>query len=186
MKTFFETPDEIRQQIWKELGRASQDRHHAWRTPVFATASADGSVNARTVVMRRVDAVAGVLEIYTDSRSEKVADLAHQPRAQLVFWSERLHWQLRVTVTALGATDGLYVQKLWQSVKQSPAARDYLGVEAPGALLDEDRATAAILSDKTHFAVVSGTVIEMDWLELARDNHRRAKLTADTWAWLKP
>lgn len=186
MKTHFETPEEIRQQIWKELGRASQDRHHAWRTPVFATASANGFVNARTVVLRRVDAVAGVLEIYTDRRSEKVSDLAHQPRAQFVFWSERLHWQLRVTVTASVATEGPDVQKLWQSVKQSPAARDYLGAEAPGALLDADRATAAILSDETHFAAVSGTVIEMDWLALARDNHRRAKLTADTWAWLKP
>jgi hypothetical protein len=186
MKTHFETPEEIRQQIWKELGRASQDRHHAWRTPVLATAAADGSVNARTVVLRRVDVVAGVLEIYTDFRSEKVADLVHQPRAQFVFWSERLHWQLRATVMASVASKGPDVQKLWQSVKQSPAARDYLGVQAPGALLDADRATAAILNDETHFAVVSGTVIEMDWLELARDNHRRAKLTADTWDWLKP
>jgi len=186
MKTYFETPVEIRQQIWKELGRASQDRHHAWRTPVLATATADGFVNVRTVVLRRVDAVAGVLEIYTDSRSEKVAELTHQPRAQFVFWSERLHWQLRVTVTASVATDGPYVQKLWQSVKQSPAARDYLGTQAPGAVLDADWARAATLSDETHFAVVCATVIEMDWLELARGNHRRAKLTGETWAWLKP
>jgi hypothetical protein len=103
-----------------------------------------------------------------------------------VFWSERLHWQLRVTVMASVASNGPEVQKLWQPVKQSRAARDYMGAQAPGALLDADRATTAILSDETHFAVVTGTVIEMDWLELARDNHRRAKLTADTWAWLKP
>ncbi len=186
MKTYFETSEEIRHQIWKELGRASQDRHHAWRTPVFATANASGFVNARTVVLRRVDAVTGVLEIYTDRRSEKVADLRHQPRAQFVFWSERLHWQLRVTVTASVATDGLHAQKIWQSVKQSPAARDYLGTEAPGALLGTDRAVTATVSDETHFAVVCGIVIEMDWLELARDNHRRARLTADTWTWLKP
>lgn len=186
MKTIYETPEEICQQIWKELGRASQDRHHAWRTPVFATASAEGHVNARTVVLRRVEAATGKLEIYTDRRSSKVSELTDQPTAQFVFWSDRLNWQLRVKVTAEVLTEGSYVQQLWQSVKQSPAARDYLGTEAPGALLASEHATEAILSDETHFAVVRSTVIEMDWLELARDNHRRGKLIGDQWAWLKP
>ena len=38
MKIHLQTPEEIRLQIWKELGRASLDRHHEWRTPVLATA----------------------------------------------------------------------------------------------------------------------------------------------------
>ena len=45
MKKDVQTPQEIRQQIWMELGRASQDRHHAWRTPVLATVGVDGAVN---------------------------------------------------------------------------------------------------------------------------------------------
>lgn len=42
MKIHLQTPEEIRSQIWKELGRASLDRHHEWRTPVLASADADG------------------------------------------------------------------------------------------------------------------------------------------------
>jgi hypothetical protein len=45
VKKDFQTPQEIRQPIWKELGRASQDLHHAWRTPVLATVGKDGAVN---------------------------------------------------------------------------------------------------------------------------------------------
>jgi pyridoxine/pyridoxamine 5'-phosphate oxidase len=56
MKHGLDTSQDIRQQIWKELGRASVDRHHAWRTPVLATVGCDGSPNARTVVLRKVDA----------------------------------------------------------------------------------------------------------------------------------
>jgi pyridoxine/pyridoxamine 5'-phosphate oxidase len=75
MKIHLQTPEEIRTQIWKELGRASLDRHHEWRTPVLASADADGLPEARTVVLRQVDAVAGQLTFYTDSRSPKVAQL---------------------------------------------------------------------------------------------------------------
>lgn len=42
MKIHLQTPEDIRPQIWKELGRASLDRHHEWRTPVLASADADG------------------------------------------------------------------------------------------------------------------------------------------------
>ena len=40
MKNVLREPLDIRQQIWKELGRASVDRHHEWRTPVLATVGA--------------------------------------------------------------------------------------------------------------------------------------------------
>ena len=186
MKTFFETPEVIRQQIWKELGRATQDRHHAWRTPVLATSGADGLVNARTVVLRRVDPLASQLEIYTDRRSAKVSELQQQPNAQFVFWSDRLNWQLRIRVSVSILTDGPQIQALWQTVKQTAAARDYTGSIAPGALLAAERATAAVLSDETHFTLLRGQVVEMDWLELAREKHRRARIVGEVWEWLKP
>mgnify|MGYP006196394707 CR=1 FL=1 len=107
MKIHLQTPEEIRPQIWKELGRASQDRHHEWRTPVLASADPDGLPDARTVVLRQVDALAGQLTFYTDSRSPKVAQLQTQAAAMLVFWSARLSWQLRVRVACTAITSGL-------------------------------------------------------------------------------
>jgi general stress protein 26 len=191
MKIHLQTPEEIRTQIWKELGRASLDRHHEWRTPVLASADADGLPEARTVVLRQVDAVAGQLTFYTDSRSPKVAQLQAQASAVLVFWSARLNWQLRVRVTCSVITSGPEVEALWQGVKQSAAAGDYLSPLPPGAVLPPGSGTAyaakASASAPTHsFALLHAQVLQMDWLELPRDGHRRAQLSANTWEWLTP
>lgn len=186
MKLRLETPDEIRQQIWKELGRASQDRHHAWRTPVLATASEDGGVNARTVVLRSVDAGLGTLSVFTDRRSAKVSDLAHWSNAQFVFWSARLHWQLRVRVAVSVQSSGPEVAALWQRVSQSASAHDYLSPVAPGTPLVEADPDAPARVGEHHFTLLTAKVTEMDWLELDRAGHRRARIRPDEWQWLTP
>jgi len=39
----------------------------------------------------------------------------------------------------------------------------------------------------THsFALLRAQVLQMDWLELSRDGHRRAQLSANTREWLTP
>ncbi len=186
MNTELQSPQDIRQQIWKELGRASQDRHHARRTPVLATVGADGAANARTVVLRAVDAPRQSLRIYTDARSPKVGELVNESNALFVFWSARLSWQLRVRVAVSIDTEGPEVQALWQQIRQSASAGDYLGAMAPGSPCLDEHMNASQTQDVNHFALLSATVLEMDWLELGRGGHRRARLRADTWQWLTP
>ena len=190
MKTRLQTPEEIRPQIWKELGRASLDRHHEWRTPVLASTGADGLPDARTVVLRQVDAGGGRLTFYTDSRSPKVTQLQTQASAVLVFWSARLSWQLRVRVTCSVITSGPELEALWQGVNQSAAAGDYLSPLAPGAVLRQggaaDAETVNAPVPAHSFALLRAQVLQMDWLELSREGHRRAQLGATTWAWLTP
>lgn len=186
MKIHLENPEEIRQQIWKELGRATQDRHHEWRTPVLATLAQDGGPLARTVVLRRADALLGQLDIYTDSRSPKVAQLRAQPLAQFVFWSARLSWQLRVRAQVVVITHGPQVDALWQLVRQSASAGDYLSVAVPGEPLAADPGLGEAASPAVSFAVLRAQVLEMDWLELSRNGHRRAQVGAQTWRWLTP
>ena len=191
MKIHLQTPEEIRTQIWKELGRASLDRRHEWRTPVLACTDADGLADARAVVLRQVDATAEQLTFYTDSRSPKVAQLQAQDAAVLVVWSARLSWQLRVRVACSVITAGPEVEAIWQGVKQSAAAGDYLSPLPPGAVLPSGRdsadSAAAGTPVPTHsFALLRAQVLHMDWLELSRDGHRRAQLNGNTWAWLTP
>lgn len=206
MQNRLEMPHEIQTQIWKELGRATHDRHHAWRTPVLATNALDGSPDARTVVLRKASPpevtttanTGGVLEIYTDGRSPKVDELRQQPRASLVFWSARLSWQLRVKVTVSIQTEGPYVESLWQTVKQTRGSGDYLGLLAPGDALEADseyvNSASAANESNPHFAVLRAEVIELDWLELGRDQHRRARMvgfagesaSSLVWEWLQP
>jgi hypothetical protein len=187
VKTYLATSQEIRLQIWKELGRASQDRHHAWRTPVLATATPDGSVNARTVVLRGVNLTANEVLVYTDQRSSKVAELAFKPGGMFVFWSERLGWQLRMKVHITTLTTGTEVEERWKRIKESASANDYIHPTAPGSpLASGAEASPALPSTKNHFTVLVAKITEMDWLELASGGHRRARMTSDTWEWLTP
>ena len=82
MKTQLDAPDDIRSQIWKELVRASRDKHHEWRTPVLATTGLDGLAQARTVVLRHAHTATFELDLYTDSRSAKAQELKAQAQAQ--------------------------------------------------------------------------------------------------------
>lgn len=186
MKNYLQTPQEIRHQIWKELGRATQDRHHAWRTPVLATSSENGLVNARTVVLREVDVVRNNLVIYTDERSSKVSEIMKQQAGLFVFWSGRLNWQLRARVNFTAITSGLEVEQLWQRISQSAAANDYLGQDAPGTVRCETVNPTKTTSQKNYFTVLNAAVTEMDWLELRRDGHRRARIFPQSWEWLTP
>ena len=180
---------EITRRIWTELQRATQDRHHEWRTPVLATIGTDGLPQARTVVLRQADAKRHQLQIYTDSRSPKVAELTANPAASLVFWSKRLSWQLRVRAVTSVQFNGTEVNEVWTRVSQTAAAGDYLSASAPGANLPPKEVGHADekASQQQHcLAIVTAQVQEMDWLELARSGHRRAVMGAGVWTWRVP
>jgi pyridoxamine 5'-phosphate oxidase len=181
-----DTLAEIHAALWRELGRAALDRHHEWRTPVLATVAADGLPDARTVVIREVQAAARRLVVYTDARAGKVAQLVAQPAAMLVLWSRRLGWQLRLRLHAEVLSDGLAVTSRWASLRATPAARDYLSPLAPGAALPTDGGPQPA-EDRAHFALLDATVQRIDWLELHRDGHRRAVFeAASPGVWVNP
>lgn len=175
----------IRNAIWNELRRAVNDKHHAWRTPVLAT-MADGQPDARTVVLREVDADTRQLEIYSDSRASKIKQLAAQGSAKLVFWSKRLGWQVRCTVKCTVDCDAASTAQVWTRIAPSPAAADYMSPLAPGQRLDTDTESAPIGAAANYFAVIRAEVRQIDWLELDRRGHRRALFDENQETWLQP
>ncbi len=174
---------ELVKRVWTELQRATVDRHHEWRTPVLATTGLDGLPHARTVVLRSAEAQTQQLVFFTDRRSPKVAELQTVPAAAFVFWSKRLSWQLRARVSTRVHTAGTLVDAAWARVSQSAAASDYLTPHPPGSPLHQPDADNPLAH---HLAVVTAQVNHLDWLELARDGHRRARLTPDAAEWLVP
>ena len=180
------TESEIRHRVGGELERAVHDRHHEWRTPVLATVTADGFPNARTVVLRQADAKQQSLQIYTDSRSPKAAELVHQPAAVLVFWSARLSWQLRLKVAVQVVSQGPQVDGVWERVGQSPSASDYLSVAAPGDVVPRAPEIIGDSSEHHHLSILLCQIQELDWLELRRAGHRRAVFNTQSWSWRVP
>lgn len=176
--------------LWQELSRAAHDKHHEWRTPVLATVDGDAA-DARTVVLREVNAADSTLLIFSDARAAKLAQLQAHPVGTLVMWSKRLSWQLRLRVQLEAHTEGLAVASRWAQLKLSPAAQDYLSPLAPGQALAQADVevpppTAAPAAERGHFALLAARVLSADWLELRRQGHRRARFDAEGARWLVP
>jgi pyridoxamine 5'-phosphate oxidase len=182
--------NEIAAAVWRELAAAAQDPGHGWRLGVLATHDDHAGPDARTVVLREVDAGAHRLAIYTDARSAKRQQLALDPRAVLVCWSEALGWQLRLRLACELRSEGLEVSSRWARLRQRPSARDYLAPLAPGSMLAAAPAppaqAASVSEERTHFALIEARVLSIDWLELHPDGHRRARFDADGARWLQP
>jgi len=170
--------------LWQELARVATDKAHAWRIATLATVDAQGEPDARSVVIREVDAEAHHLVFYTDARSPKVAQCQARPRATLVMWSAALGWQLRLKVLLDIETSGLAVSSRWARLKMTPAAFDYLSPLPPGSELAQPTPERG---SREHFAVVTAQVQQMDWLDLRREGARRAAFSRTARPrWLAP
>jgi pyridoxamine 5'-phosphate oxidase len=183
MQARIDTLSLVETAIWQELQQAAAQPGHEWRTMALATIE-DDAAQARSVVLREVNAAAHELVFFTDARSPKVAQMRARAHGMLLCWSSRLSWQLRLKVALEVETAGLKVSSRWARLKLTPAAQDYLSPLPPGspvaARYEPERAS------RSHFAVVSARVLSTDWLELHADGHRRARFSVDGAHWLQP
>jgi hypothetical protein len=185
----------IEQRIWSELGIAAQHRvgngpAHEWRTVVLATLDGD-TPDARTLILREVDARERQLVFYTDARSPKVRQIEQQPVGALMCWSRELDWQLRMQVRLAVLTSGLAVSSRWARLQSTRAAEDYLATHPPGHRLGDEDAPVPLrpeidLGTRSHFAMITALVDEIDWLELHSDGHRRALFANGETHWVQP
>ena len=175
----------IEAEVWHQLERAAHDKQHEWRAPVLATVDGEGA-DARTVILREVDARQKQLLTFTDDRAGKVAQLLHHPRATLVMWSPKLSWQLRCRVLLSLEMTGLAATSRWARIKLTPAAQDYLARLPPGAPLGAPEVPTSAPLKREYFAVVNAQVLAIDWLELHREGHRRAVFDDRGARWVQP
>ena len=196
MTTRLQELDEIETSIWSELERCVAQRPrgepsetdateapHEWRVAVLATVDDDGQADARSLVLREVDAAERRLVFYTDARSPKVRQIEQSPQGTLIFYSRKLGQQLRMQVRLNVETDGLAVSSRWARLQTSAGARDYQSVAAPGRPLD---APLSELGVRGHFAMIEAMAETVDWLELHPEGHRRALLGSNGSRWVQP
>lgn len=166
--------------IWQHLARGTADRHHPARHPTLATIGPDGP-ELRTLVLRRVERSAALVELHTDAASPKAAQIAADPRVALHVWLPRPRLQIRARALAsLAPGDPALFAAL------PPEARANYGGPSPGTPLpDSPRPTDG---DPARFTRILCQLTEIDALVLA-DPHRRARYRGDDgWhgAWIAP
>ncbi len=171
--------------VWQTLSRGVADHRSPARQPTFATISPTGWPEARTVVLRRASPSDAVLEVYTDSQSDKIASLRQTPRAALHVWHAKQRLQIRVQadVTLLSGTA---VTDRWTPL--GPEGRLSYGVAPPPGQAIATSLAYEKQADPDRFCVLSLAVTTIDAVHLG-DVHRRASFAAsDGWVgcWLSP
>ena len=176
---------QLHAEVWLRLTRGVHDRHAPARHPTLATVTPEGRPQARTVVLRAADKLAGTLDIHTDLRSSKVQDLRRTPFAALHVWDASAHLQLRLDarVTLLTGQD---VVAIWVVVPEASKLL-YGGTPASGKPIAQALAYTKA-PDPAYFAVLRLSLLTIDALHLGPD-HRRARFDRTSeWAgeWLAP
>lgn len=175
---------------WRPLLRAAREREG--RSPQarwlqLATVAPDGSPRVRTLVFRGWGGPAA-LDLLTDARSDKPAELAHQPRVELCWLLPRARCQFRLRGQRMALTpeqDQAERLRHWQAL--SPGGRALWGWPAPAEPLDAGAAFPVALSDGTpipdHFMLLRFALNQVELLELSSHPHRRRRWSQENgWA----
>ncbi|MFZ3582605.1 pyridoxamine 5'-phosphate oxidase family protein [Loktanella sp. DJP18] len=185
MTEWFEALDGLHQQVWRCLSLGVTDRDASARQPTLATISPDGWPEARTVVLRRAVSSEALLEVYTDSASDKIASLQRTPRAALHVWDPALDLQFRLQANVT-LMKGEPIMDRWSPLPE--VARLSYGVTPPPGTPIADARDYQKSPDQSRFCVLSLKLIHIDVVHLGT-HHRRASFNAtDNWAgqWLVP
>lgn len=167
---------------WRPLLRGAREREG--RAPTarwlqLATVAADGTPRVRTLVFRGW-ASATELDLLTDGRSAKPAELLHQNAVELCWLLPRARSQFRLRgrIAALAADiEAEQRQRHWQAL--SPGGRALWGWPEPGAALEASATFADQLPDTTpmppHFQLLRVGLQQVELLELTDHPHRRRR-----------
>jgi pyridoxamine 5'-phosphate oxidase len=179
---------------WALLARGAADPDEDWHWPVIASVDArahgDPAADARVVVLRRAHAASRELEVHSDLRAHKIAQLAAAPRVCLVFHDRRRQLQLRAWADARVHAGDAVARRAWDGLAAS-SKRTYLAPRRPGDEIDApdpnlpegfpDRSAdaAALEPAFASFGAIVLRVRRLEWLHLDRAGHQRARFEWD-------
>ncbi len=159
------------------LLRGAADHRSPFRTPTLVTIGTDGAPEARTVVLRAFDPASRRLQIHTDRRSAKLAQMAADPRIALHGYDPTARMQLRIAGRAMLHLDDAAADAAWSASRET-SRMTYATDDPPGTPLPAPPAAPGDpIGGRAHFAAVALRVDSLDWLLLDPAGHRRARFT---------
>ena len=189
-KDFYNDLSGVLERSWLLLEQSIEDPTSPVRTPVLISVSADGLAQGRTVVLRTFNRQQRQLKIYTDVRSEKVAQLRTQPVCTLVAYQPNPMIQLRLKTSAVINHNNQITREAW-AVMPGPNRCNYLTDPNPGSISVKATDGRPVINAESvptndeneiaysHFSVIVFAINELEWLYLPRRGHRRAQFIWD-------
>ena len=171
----------------QHLAEGANDPGSPWRNLALGTIGLDGAPQIRTVVLRRFSGF--TLDVHTDARSAKFAELRANSAATLHGWDAASRIQLRASGPASLHVGDAVAEESWAGLREQTKAT-YRVQPGPGTKLpapDNTTPDASEADAQRAFCVVRVSILRVDWLNLADGGHRRARFTKDGGAeWIVP
>ena len=180
---------DLLQDTLDELIRGSVDKKHPFRFVTFSTVGKHNFPESRLVVFRKFDKKKKKISIYTDSRSEKMADLElNQQKCALLFWNQKKRWQIRIHAKAT-PVKGKEAEQIYRSLPE--AGQDAYNSELPPSTKVDSFAKSNQHKenyDSENFVVLELEILNLEILQLKDREHIRAfyafengELVASSW-----
>lgn len=178
------TLSDVTQDIKSRLIDGATRRKSPLHTLIVGTADVD----QRVMVLREFDAALHRLRFHTDARSPKVAAINENSAVSVLAYDPEAKIQIRMRGIGRVESEGPIADAAW-AASTNFAKRCYLA-EAPPSDVSEEATSGLptwaeginptddqVAGARANFAVLLVEVAEFDWLYLANEGHRRAKVT---------
>ena len=181
---FYNNKELIFDEIWSLLSRGVVDRSEDFRLPVVIV-NKDGYSDGRIVVLRGAFKDKKILRFHTDIRSSKISALKKNNTIYFLFYNKKRKIQVRAKGFATINYKNSITEEAWKKT-QIISRKCYLASQAPGTISNEpDPGYPKELEGKNpkfeeteigfdNFCVIESKIVEMEWLYLASQGHRRA------------
>lgn len=175
--------DVVFQRIWSDLAIPVGAERNPFRLMQLATIGPQGWPKCRTVVLRSVDQNAGTLCFYADQRSALCAQLLADERVALTALSPCGVMQVRIEGAANLVDDLAQRQHCWQQARDRTQALFRHG-GIPGQIIDTpEQACEHLQEGFKHFAIIRVQMKSLEWLDLSRTIHQRARFVRQQAHW---
>ena len=159
------------------LAEGAENPGSPWRKLALGSVGLDGAPQVRTVVLRRFDPGAHTLDVHTDTRSAKHAELLANPAATLHGWDTDSSIQLRASGVVSLYTGDPVARQSWAALREASRAT-YRVDPGPGTQLGLPEAVGPDRDDDVAFGVfcvLRLQVHKIEYLHLGKDGNRRAR-----------
>lgn len=177
--------DQILKDCWESLTHGAQSPKYPFHFPVISTLNKNFP-ESRVVVLREVIPKEDALIFYSDVRSPKIHQIKDNAHVSWLFYDPTSRIQIRIKSEAELYFNDEISLKAWENSRLE-SRRAYLSQPAPSSIvpiptdgLPKDLSIENLTEENLkigyqNFIVVKTKVLEMDWLCLSREGHRRAK-----------
>jgi pyridoxine/pyridoxamine 5'-phosphate oxidase len=163
--------DQILKDLKSEVRFGYLKKKHPFRYVSLASIE-NGAPTQRTVVLRDATDEFDLI-IYSDNRSDKVQQFEKNSKASLLFYHPKKLLQVKVEGQMELVRSGKAYEDFWSRV-QGKSQKDFITKQAPGTPIDNPD-LVDYKEDEHHFCVLKLIPETLEYLQLSRPNHIRAR-----------